>query len=286
MFKESENAEKAVRIAREGNLTSIITPKTTYHIGYNIHTQGSLKIKDTSRAIFIEGGVLPYPTYHEEFQKAFNFVPQSDALNFAAENNLPVYATDCSISYTFVLAETLLQSAEGIGAVYLAGKMQEAVSSNQHISRRGFIRGLGYGLVAFAALPLLATAGRGLTIATNIAPNESTELSKLSQQTHPELKIILLRLRNLIMAQKLKYIASTQKLSETYSVLGAGHVVIEDYILASTEQRMNELRKIQPLMQFLPMPETIYSIYKYKAVNGNWTLIQISEEPNLKTLVS
>lgn len=290
MIKEKGEGgvKKANYISRVGNVTSIITPSVTHHIGYNNHflPQGPLDIKGASQAIFVEGGLLPYPNTAEEFMKAFYIKPQSDALEFAYKNNIPIYATDCGISFPVVIVENFTPAVELFGAMYLWEKLEKSALASNNVSRRRFLRYTGLGLAVFAALPIIGSVGRILSVASSTASSESTEFSKFSQNIHPEYKIFTLRLRNLIMAQKLKYVTSRYNLLETYSVLGSDHVAIEDYLLVSKQERMDTLWKIQPALQFITIPETVYRINKYEVLEGSWTLTQTLEEPNLKALVT
>lgn len=275
-------------IERYGNIATISKTEGKYSIAYGAHI-----LEDKQYIPLGVDGICfewprTYPSTHEEVQKVA-IVNQKSAVDYAVRNRLPLLAVDCAIApiISTALMEVFLMSVEPVMASYLYKKMGERVA-NRGMTRREFVKTvlLGGGVAYLSSTPV-SVLGRFGSSLTGIGRDQTAELSKLNQRIHPEYGIFLLRLRDIVAAQKMQYLLQNYDYGHLLAPRGAEHVGMEDAILAQENERMDFLTRLRPVLpQVLSNPETFYQINEYRVSDqGRWEVTKRLEEPRLKQII-
>jgi hypothetical protein len=107
---------------------------------------------------------------------------------------------------------------------------------------------------------------------------------KWSQRLHPELNVLVAKIRNKVIAHKEQYLMEKYGYSHIGTIIGANHVQIEDDIQQSPEARLAYLRRYKPLIKNTVVPETFYSIVTNTYNEGGWKS-KLDVVPELRALV-
>jgi hypothetical protein len=284
------------------NVVIVETPEGIFRIAYGRHDvpQNPEDVKGVD-AIMLESGMLQYYLNQEEaireFPLLYESVQYKNLIKEAAKAKQPIYLTDLDPRMENAILAFLLQTAEGMGAIgldlwllYLLGL--KVITKSKKITRRDFLKLLL--LAGYFGTQL----GESFTYPIEGNIEEDTLTSKinrflinLNEKIHPETHMVILTLRNLIMAQKLTTIAKElqQKIGkkpEIGIVVGARHIGIEDALKMSKKERMEIIKRILNIPALEKLREGIATIarFDYKHEKGQWELTEFYKDPNLLEL--
>jgi pheromone shutdown protein TraB len=293
------------------NVVIVELPEGRFRIAYGVHRlpQNPKDVKGVN-AIMLESGSLKY--YPEkEAEKAFDalrsFIQYRNIIGEAAAARQPIYLTDIDTgAVRSLLTLRLLPLAEGISAAVLILRSlfelgHKILKTSKTMTRRDFLKLLGTSsLAAYFGTQLGEQLGEYLTGSTKGGLDEKTAirkiyrfLIKLNEMVHPETHLVILTLRNLIMAQKLITIARDLRSEigrkpEIGVVVGGAHIGIEGALKLTTKERMNTLRKILSIPGLKDLRENVAAIarFDYDPQTGEWWLTKFYKDPSLLNLES
>jgi hypothetical protein len=271
-------------IERHGNIATIKRPEGQYSVAYGLHiVEGQENIPQGVDGICFEWA-SKYPTTSDELRRAA-VANQKPMFSYAERNGLPLLAIDCSIT-PVALTEEIVGPLEFVMAGYLYNKMREGVAK-KGMTRREFLKSMLIGGAAlYLALPSASLFGRVGSAITGLGEEQTAELSKSMQKIHPEYKILILGLRDVVAAQKMQLLLKNGGYKHLLAPRGAEHVGMETAILSPESDRMDFLERLKPVLpKVLPDPETLYQINEYRVDQGKWVISRQLEEPNLRQLI-
>lgn len=276
-------------IEREGNIATITKPEGSYSIAYGFHlVEGKPKIPEGIDGICFEMAYA-HPITSAEIQRVIDAAGsnQKPIIANAKSKGLPLLATDCAIT-PFALAEEVVGPLEFILSGYLFDKIREEIAKKGGMTRREFFKSMLVGGASlYLALPTVSMLGRAGSSLTGIGEGQTAELAKAAQKAHPEYKIFIYGLRNVVVAQKMQFILELGTYKHLLATIGAGHVGLENAILSSEEERIAFLIRMKPILpQVVTDPKTLYQITEYRASQDGWEVSKQYEEPKLKQLIS
>jgi hypothetical protein len=285
------------------NIVILETPEGIFRIAYGMHEipQNPEDVKGVD-AIMLESSFLKYYLQPEEAIKEFLiFTKESIQYKYlikkASEAGQPIYLTDLDPRPEWYGLSVSLHITEIISAIgldlYLLFLFRSIKS--KEITRRDFLKLL---FLALLAAYFGTQLGESLTYPIKGNVDESTLtrsinriLIKLNESIHPEINIVMLTLRNLIMAQKLTTIAEklrqkTGKKPEIAVVVGGAHIGIEYALKMSKEERMKIIKRILSIPVLKELRKGIATIarFDYNQTTGQWELTEFYKDPNLLEL--
>lgn len=289
---------KNTSVRREGNIAHIQKPGKTYTVLYGFHivSQNPKEIPENTQAIFLETGMFRWAAdpvkslydlrEHVQYKRLFERIEkeripvifgdpkykQSDALLLLADNAFTAMGWMAGVK--------LLQSARRT----LRGEEGDEGNKRNGVGKATLLTLAG----AWMLLPFASSTVQLFSSITGVGLEQSAELKKLSHKLHPEAELLYLTLRNTVIAEKEDFLANVLDGRNTHmtTVLGAGHVGIEDSLQKSSEERIQYLRHLQPLLKKIAIPEYFYQIAKMEFTGKEWKVGEILEVPALKQLVT
>lgn len=279
--------EQPQKIERRGNVVTINKPEGVYSIAYGIHLgEKKQEVPSGVDGICFEW-MGKYPSTNEEINEVA-VANQKDLFDYARNNNLPLFAVDCSISPVALVEEVVSPQVEFIVGASLFGKIMERTKATRGFTRRDFLkRMLAGGAALYLTLPNISVFSRFGSSISGIGEEPTAELSKLTQRIHPEYKIFILGLRDAVAAQKMQFLLQKKGYKHLFAPRGAEHVGMEDAILAQESERIDFLSRLRPVLsKVVPDLGTFYQINEYRlSPGGNWEIAQRLEEPSLKAII-
>ena len=114
-------------------------------------------------------------------------------------------------------------------------------------------------------------------------------LIKLNEKIHPETNMILITLRNIIMAQKLITIAQDinkeiSKKPEIGVVVGASHIGIEEALNLDEKERNEIIEKIMNFAKGVKKNIATIARFDYDSKTERWELTKFYKDPFLASL--
>ncbi|MFA5991514.1 MAG: hypothetical protein WC794_04700 [Candidatus Doudnabacteria bacterium] len=243
------------------NWVEIERPEAVYKIIYGEHQKyQDTNVFDDTKGILIEGLWLENKPPDAMFIKQMlNSKQTEQVLTYAIKNKKPLYFIDSPKELTdksFAMSsDILLPILETLIAMALSKIPYE------NLSRRRFMSTVYRGGISTAQVYLLSPlisrftdAVQMLTHEKNLDENDlrrkvSRFKTSLEHTLHPELGLIILRLRNLIMAQKGSVVArkdfgSRDKKPKLGYLVGSAHIGLEDSLVLDEESRVKAIRSI------------------------------------------
>ena len=302
-YSHSEQSNNSIE--RNGDIATIQTTEGIYHLVYGIHTTEHTPdysyLSGTDGVCYEGVYSFGYPKSYGELAKSAGTKNQTPFFQYAATKRIPIYATDVYIPDELFAGEQAIYIIEAIIGGLLINKAK--VQKSKGVSRRNFILNttsrIGkVGLGLYLAYPIGSGFFNLGTQYAQFGVNDSLEASKWEQRIHPETNIFELRVRDLVVAQKLHYLLLHGIAHDLTVPRGSEHVDIEDHILEGEEGRLDELEKIQWLLRQLGtdfrnivIKDTFYMINKYEYLSVNksngqysWRLTGKFEDPSLRKI--
>lgn len=241
------------------NVVAIETPEAKLRIVYGLHDRPEdPKTVEGADAIVLECvGYYETEILAEKMISAMEGLEQYKLiLEKARQDGRPVFLVDVSYADAAMSLERYIDAAEKTaGLAVLASLAKDAVRSfREPVTRRGFLKMAGK-----MAVGAWLSSSFSDFVASHIGLDEPGEKSTarkverslrgLRERTHPELKRIILTLRNNLMAQKLKtvsYLMSGGKKEkpEVAIIVGRAHVGIEKALQKTEAERREIIDKI------------------------------------------
>jgi hypothetical protein len=265
-------------------VTSIIRPEGTYSILYGIHikSQDPTDIPADTDAVILETGMHKYldnPVHSLETLK--KHVQYKELFRHLEERRIPVLFVD--LKYRFPDPVLLMADTAFSGIEWMAG-INMLKSKNQ---KAKINKGARYLVGAWLLLPFISNVLRLGSAFIGAGQKQTGELKKLSHRLHPEADFLYLTLRNAVIAEKEKYLMeSFGKKPHFVTVLGAGHVGIEDTISWNENKRQQFFNHFVQLIKKVAAKEYVYQSIEYRYNGKKWEVHKIHENPGLKALLS
>jgi hypothetical protein len=252
----------------------------TYTIVYGEHvrSQNPSDIPETTQAIILETGAIPYLADPlKALSDAKKHLQYKALFAYAEKKKIPIIFADLKYRINdqlLLLMDTSVPAVEWMMGLNIL---------KQKRSRTG--RELRTVTAFWLMMPFLtnilhmssAMLGRGQRITAN--------LKRLSHKLHPEAELLILTLRNAIFAEKAKYLLSDLQKPHITTVIGSGHVGIEDMFQMDDKKRLSLLSGFQKILKHLAMPEYGYKAVRYDYKDNEWVIGKTYEVPSLKGLV-
>ena len=120
---------------------------------------------------------------------------------------------------------------------------------------------------------------------TGIGQKVTIPLQKYVHNMHPEFGLLILRIRNKVIAYKKQWLLKQTGASHYTTIIGGGHVQIEDDLQSSLDEKYTFLEKHKQLINDVVIPKTLYCIPELK-FSREWELSRVYEIPELKELIA
>jgi hypothetical protein len=286
------------------NVVRVETPEGIFRIAYGVHTrpQNPEDVRGVN-AIMLETGLFNYDNSQKAIKCFYDIqkdiVQYENLIKEAARSRQPIYFTDVDPMILRSSLTFFLKVVEGIVAIRLIqdlGNLCKQVLENKN-SRRDFLKLLGGGVLsAYLTSPFvedLTNVGAILGKLDGQTARRKVErlLIELNEEIHPELNIIILTLRNLVMAQKL--ITITQDFRgeagqkpEIAAVVGGAHIGLEKVLRERKENRIKIIQQILSVPGISKLRNEIANIarFDYKPQEERWELTKFYKDPFLLKL--
>lgn len=271
-----------ITIEHHGNTTIIQRPEGEYTIHYGMHIkrQDPRELPHDVSAVMLETGTAKYlddPLKTVSSLKAHT--QYKDLISHLEKKKIPLIFADVKYKYNdymLLLADNGLAALEWMHGMKLLKK--EEGRTLPDISRLL--------LGGWLLFPSLVNVARLASAFTGIGIRQTGELKKLSHVLHPEVDFLYLTLRNAIIAEKqrvlMDMIGHKRRLA---TVLGAGHVGIEDMLSMHDALRLQNIKSLLPIIRQFVMPEYFYKAVQYVYNGSHWEVNQVIEVPSLKALL-
>lgn len=149
-------------------------------------------------------------------------------------------------------------------AVGLWNKRDKLPEKVRTIGRRDVLKGLA-GVVGMAAtvhalpqfLALLAQTGEQ---GTGWGTEEAQEVIRLNRALHPESRLLLTQMRELIMAEKLSWYMENSGYVQGAALVDVDMVQLRDRLRESSQTRMEKIERLRPFYTFYSEPNSLSTI--------------------------
>ncbi|MDP9248952.1 MAG: hypothetical protein M3M85_00340 [bacterium] len=274
------------RIERQGNVVRIEKKEASYVIAYGRHSkpQDPNEIPDNSRAVFLEASG-DWTQYWNAHSFLAGDVQYGELVTNLKERRIPIYFADVDRKEIITPVELGVEFTEflaGVGLMYSAFKGKSNDSNPQTFDRRKFFTKTGKALAGlYLSTPFISNGLMYATYKTELA-QKTVETNKFIYNMHPELNIILLSFRNVVIGFKEQWVAESMADRPIIAtVIGAGHVGLEEVLQSAQQDKLEYLQKFKPVLRSLVRtPETFYTI----RVNTDYGYAKNLIVPELKEL--
>lgn len=273
--------------ARQEGVVKVEGPTANFTIIYGVHiaTEDPNRIPSDIDGLVIEAG-WPYPVTYGDFQRIRYHNQYVDLFTKAEREGFPIIQADVKLKNVVLTtaadgAVVVPEFAVGFSLLYSAWNALQ----RDH-SRREFITASAKaGLGTYLSLPTAAFTFRWMSSLAGVFEDQSRELAKLADKSHPEAFLFLLKLRNAIIAYKAQ---SFYKFSENPSqrqhlaiVIGAEHVGIEDRLKDSPSVNLDYIKTLLPLIKFMFDLDTFSTAARYQYAKNSegtsdWTFTKLN----------
>lgn len=301
-FFKSPFRRSEIQILREGNVVHIRkrNPEGNYTIIYENHVQS---VNPTQLPESLNGGLVletPWNWSENPLGYLYGYLQERPKLFPPLEkNNIPIFFVDFPYSLdkwylgnygtTYLIDGSLVLTEGLIGAelLFRAAKRISGMKS-EPISRRKFVENLGrIALGVFLLMPFVSLGGTLGSSFTKHGEGQVAEYAKLTDKVHLEAMFFSGALRNVTIAHKEEWLMN-EGASEGHlaTIIGAGHVGIENWLEKSSQERLEFLSFFKPLIKRMVVPEPFYQIAWFEFKKDRWKVAEIFEVPELKALVA
>jgi hypothetical protein len=251
--------------------------KNTVLYGIHIKSQNPQELPSDIQGIILETGIHQYlkdPLL--SFQKMKEHVQYRELFEILEKKKIPVYFVDLK----YRLADPILMMLDTTftGIEWFAG---------MKLLKKGRKNPLNLLVGVWLVLPFLTNLLRLGSAFSGIGQQQSGALKKISHKLHPEADLLYLTIRNAVIAEKTKYLLRRSGDSpHLVTILGAGHVGIEDMLQMSEEKSDSFFRRYLPLIKKIAEHEYFYKIVEFRFNGKNWNVASVTEVPTLKNLLT
>ena len=272
----------AATLIQEGNRTTIRRNDGKYSILYGTHikSQPTDNLPEKVDVVVLETGTTAYlanPLRAVESLKSH--IQYKTFIQHLETKRIPLIFADTKFrfnDYVLLLADNALAGIEWMHGMKLLQR-KEGKNMPKIVQTM---------LGAWLIFPSFANMVRMASCYTGIGMRQSGALKKLSHKLHPEVDFLYLTLRNAIIAEKeIFFMKELGNNSTIATVLGAGHVGIEDMLTMDDTDRLNNLKSIMPAIRQLMLPEYFYKAIQYVYNGSTWEVDKVFTVPTLRSLV-
>lgn len=268
-----KNSHKVITINRKEG-------KYTILYGMHIKSQDPADIPDDTDAVVLETGTADYlidPI--KKVNSLKDHVQYKELVKQLEQKKIPLIFLDVKYrfnDYALLMADNALASVEWMQGFKMmkdkkGGKGERAVK---------------IAAASWLLLPFAANMFRLFSTITGKGMSQSGKLKRLSHKLHPETDLLYLTLRNALIAEKEVFLAKELgNKPHIVTVLGAGHVGIEDMIAMDDRKRSLNIKSLLPLLKKVAKPEYLYTSVHFHFNGENWEVKEIVEMPELKKLL-
>ncbi|MBI4440788.1 hypothetical protein HY639_01345 [Candidatus Woesearchaeota archaeon] len=271
------------RLEREGNVCHIYKPEGTYTVVYGVHIwQTPPEQIPKTDGLFLEL-VSKNADQLNRLMFCQKSIPYEKVIEHAEQNRIPIYFPDVGFSHP-ELRRVLSRFSDtfyaGVGGIFALASYAAYHSGAYTTSLCAAMAG---GMFLF---PYIVDLAGLASILTGRAVEEDIVLQKSSRRLFPWRDILIKFSRDALIAYKQEWLMNQQGPSHYTTIIGRGHVGIEDMLLQSLEDTLKVLREIKPLIRWMLVPETVYKIPMVNYTGNEWQHTQTYEVPELKELVT
>lgn len=259
-------------------------PEGIYTLLYGVHilSQNPEDIPDDADAVVLETGIVPYL---DDPDKAFghlkDHIQYRTLIKYLEKKRIPIIFNDIKYKYND-MALLLLDNSMSVWKWSQGMKLLSRTAG-----ARKPVRLFRYLTAGWLLFPFFANAIRLASVFTGVGLKYSAQLKKLAHRLHPDSDLLFLTIRNALIAEKNEYYMKHFGINKhIVTVIGAGHVGIEDMIEMDNDKRMSRIKKLMPLIKRLVDPEYFYKAVRYVYNGDKWQVAGTIESVHLKQLVS
>lgn len=238
-------------------------------------------LEDGIDGVCIENA-MPYTRDSESLAR---FLSRQDPVSFAylERSGIPMLEIDLALKPWIGIAELVLPALEGAVGARLVGQQIMTPKTNRsgradvtgsavNQSRRALLKLAAVAAGAYTLLPATALFGRAVSTIADTGFQESAEFNTAVDRIHPELYLFTRKLRNAVIAEKLRYLLSTDKYDHLLITIGAGHTGLEEEIQKDADTRLEFIAKFRGHFdKILTDTSTLYMIQTHVKSNlGVW----------------
>lgn len=278
-------------VARKGNVVTITKNGARYTFVYNNAFSPKDYSKDlprNSNGLVLETGTnhwiedpMRYLQEHKANTSYFNL------FNTLEKKKIPLFFADVGYKNDLKGHVPLVASVLALGAETVIGI--ELLRRITHLkkTRRSFISSAVKAAAgAFLAAPGLSYIAGVTSSASEVGEEHATNLIKSINTAHPEVSFFITELRNIVIAHKEEWLSVKKRKPHLATLIGGGHANIEEQIQHTSQERIDFLRKIKPLLKEIISPEEFYRIAEFTYDGDDWRLQEIYEVSELKELIT
>lgn len=264
------------------NVIQIKKPEGIYSILYGMHirSQDPHDLPEDTGAVVLETGTFSYLKDPLKAVKDLKeHIQYKELFTYLEQKRIPLIFSDVKYKvndFALLMVDngaTALQWVQGY-------KLLKSKKKNPDIFSRLLISG-------WLMLPFIANSLRLISVITNKGLKQTAALKKLSHKLHPEADFIYLTIRNALIAEKNTFIMNhISKKKHITTVIGGGHVGIEDMQSMDEEKRLANIKSLAPILKRIVNPEYVYKAVEYVYDGKEWQVKKIIEVPSLEHILS
>lgn len=291
------------RIERIGNMANIVKPEGTYTILYSRHDRVQeipAQFPSNLNGIFLEvsGNYLIDPLFYMSFLA--NRLPEDPfpqyekVIKLAEEKMIPIYLADVNtVSFPLLDKAVLVGTAASFGETTIGLTMlakltqvEKKTTGEKKINRRNFLKQTATTAAAlWLTTPVISNIGRIVSAYGGVGEDITANFQKMSHKLHPEQGLVVLTIRNELLAHKEEWLANVLgNKPNLATIMGAAHTQIEDAIQSSPYDRLAFLRSVSPIIKTFFTSESLYKMVRLDFNGKEWQVNNILIIPELKAL--
>lgn len=283
------------QVSRNEDVVHIVKPGAEFTVVYGIHVSpiDPTKIPLSSDGVILESGAFDYIKEPANVLNTLrnrpdyvNLFPQLEAQRIPIILTDSMYIPDESVIGASSLPDITVKVAEVTTGLVLSRQGIRDLT-NENLTRRRFLKGGGRIVAgAYLTLPGIAEAFRLLTSAIGKGQETSADLFNFSESIHPEVNVLVLKIRNALISYKEQEIARIMgEKPHLVTLIGAAHTGIEEQLKLDTNDNLDYLRALQPIISKIATKTTFPRAAIFEFGEDGWETTKVHEFPELANLV-
>ncbi len=276
---------------RDGNVVQISGPNGLYTIIYGVHilaTNPELIPHNTDAVVLETGAVqwtqdpekaLDYLQQHVQYQELFRRFEQDHISVLFADVNYKTFPLLIPLLDMVLLEAEINLGTRLLKKSYRTMRKKKKSAGDLAKITAGVVGGL------WLTSSILSELGRVGSMLIGIGQKETAQFQKLSSELHPELFILIKKIRDTVIGYKMQQYALSSHHNSVAAVMGGAHTGLETQLELNERIKINYLERLKPILRVLVVPESLSQMAQLEFKRGQWKLTKIHEFPELKNII-